>query len=92
MTTINQVSFRTLKYRPDYLYKGFESIDEARVWVKNFVNWYNHGHLHSAIRFVTPGKRHEGLDREILAARRQVYELAKARNPERWNGKTETVK
>jgi len=84
----SEALFHTVKYRPDYVYKGFESLDEARVWVKNFVNWYNHAHLHSAIRFVAPAKRHKGVDRDILAARRQVYELAKIRNPERWSGET----
>jgi putative transposase len=84
----SEALFRTVKYRPDYAYKGFETIDEARVWVKDFVNFYNHEHLHSAIRFVAPAKRHEGADNEVLEARRQVYESAKARNPERWSGET----
>ena len=84
----SEALFRTVKYRPDYPHKGFATIEEARVWVRNFVNWYNHAHLHSAIRFVAPAKRHEGVDKDILAARRQVYELAKARNPERWSGET----
>jgi len=31
--------FKTMKYRPNYQPKGFESLDEARQWVKWFVNW-----------------------------------------------------
>lgn len=80
--------FKTLKYRPSYPDRAFSSIDHARVWVRRFVQWYNTEHLHSAIRFVTPGSRHLGLDPAILARRSVVYEKAKRRNPRRWSGKT----
>jgi hypothetical protein len=82
----SEALFRTVKYRPDYPYRGFESLEEARRWVLEFVRWYNHDHQHSAIRFVTPCQRHDGEDHNILAARRRVYEEAKARRPERWSG------
>ena len=81
----SEALFRTVKYRPDYPYRGFESLEEARLWVLEFVRWYNHDHQHSAIRFVTPCQRHDGKDHDILAARRRVYEEAKARHPERWS-------
>jgi transposase InsO family protein len=90
--------FRTAKYRPSYPSGPFASLEAARAWVTQFVAWYNHEHLHSAIRFVTPADRHEGRDHEILEHRKAVYEQAKARNPERWAGDTrnwtpvETVK
>jgi transposase InsO family protein len=80
--------FKTLKYRPSYPDRAFSSIDEARQWVSRFVQWYNTEHLHSAIRFVTPGSRHLGKDPAILAKRSVVYEKAKRRNPRRWSGKT----
>ena len=41
---------------------------------------------HSAIQFVRPHQRHEGLDLEILAQRKAVYEAAKAAHPQRWSG------
>jgi hypothetical protein len=82
----SEALFRTVKYRRDYPYRGFESLEEARRWVLEFVRWYNHDHQHSAIRFVTPCQRHNGEDHDILAARRRVYEEAKARHPERWSG------
>ena len=78
--------FRTLKYRPEYPEKPFSSIEEARQWVGEFVEWYNGEHLHSGIRFVTPDDRHFGREAEILAQRRRVYEQARRRNPERWSG------
>jgi hypothetical protein len=51
-----------------------------------FVQWYNHSHRHSNLKYVTPAQRHQGCDRKILEQRKQVYEVAKARNPERWSG------
>lgn len=80
--------FKTLKYRPDYPARAFESLLAARQWVGQFVHWYNQEHRHSAIRFVTPHERHEGLDNGLLQRRDDVYEAAKAANPQRWSGPT----
>jgi putative transposase len=77
--------FKTLKYSPQYPKKGFESLEEARLWVKKFVYWYNNIHLHSGINFVTPQSRHEGKDKEILTRRKEVYEKARNENPARWS-------
>ena len=80
--------FRTLKYRPEYPEEPFEKLSDARDWADNFACWYNGKHLHSGICFVTPADRHQGKDVEILAQRHQVYQDAKAKNPERWSGST----
>ena len=76
--------FRTLKYRPEFPSKPFDSLEAARAWVRGFVRWYNEEHLHSAIRFVTPSCRHEGDDSNLLTKRKAVYEKAKRRTPRRW--------
>lgn len=83
----SEALFRTMKYRPEYPSKPFETIEDAQAWVDEFVKWYNTEHLHSAIQFVTPDDRHYGLEESILAKRRAVYEEAKSRNPNRWSGK-----
>ena len=80
--------FRTLKYRPEYPEQPFESLEEARRWVEEFVGWYNHEHRHSGIRFVTPARRHAGDERDILKNREEVYRKAKEKNPSRWSGNT----
>lgn len=80
--------FKTLKYRPDYPARAFKSLLAARQWVGQFVHWYNQEHRHSAIRFVTPHERHEGLENGLLQRRDDVYEAAKAANPQRWSGPT----
>ena len=80
--------FKTLKYVPAYPSKPFENLDEARQWVSQFADWYNHSHRHSGLKFVTPVQRHTGEDVMILKRRKSVYEEAKNRHPERWSGKT----
>lgn len=80
--------FKTLKYTPTYPSKPFESLEEARQWVAAFVQWYNHSHRHSGIKYVTPGQRHQGEDIAILVQRKRIYEEAKKQHPERWSGET----
>jgi transposase InsO family protein len=80
--------FRTMKYAPAYPDQPFGSLEEARAWVGNFVNWYNLEHRHSEIQYVTPEQRHRGEDAGILAQRERVYEAARKRHPERWSGET----
>ncbi|OQC19454.1 MAG: Integrase core domain protein [Planctomycetes bacterium ADurb.Bin069] len=79
--------FRTLKYRPEYPSKPFQSLEAAQQqWVAGFEVWYNTQHRHSAIGYVTPEQRHSGVAHAVLARRRQVYEAARRRNPARWTG------
>ena len=64
--------FKTLKYRPAYPRRPFESLMAARQWVGTFVHWYNEEHRHSAIQFVTPAQRHAGMDGALLRKRVEV--------------------
>jgi hypothetical protein len=80
--------FRTAKYRPSYPIKGFADLESARAWALKLVTWYNGEHLHSAIGFVTPAKRHAGAAPALLAARKRVYEAARVCNPRRWSRAT----
>ncbi len=80
--------FRTMKYSLEYPSTPFDSLEQARAWVATFVRWYNTQHLHSGINFVTPADRHAGREDAIFAQRRQVYEAARRRHPERWSGST----
>lgn len=84
----SEALFRTLKYRPDYPTRPFQSLEEAREWVACFVAWYNHEHLHSGIGMVTPAQRHDGADLAVREARRAVIAEAVRRHPERWGGRT----
>lgn len=79
--------FRTCKYRPEYPSEGFATLDEARAWVARFVAWYNTEHRHSGLNFVTPEQRHTAQAAQIMQQRIEVYEAARARNPQRWSGR-----
>lgn len=84
----SESAFRTLKYSSRIPSKPFESVDVAREWVAQFVDWYNLEHRHSSIKFVTPDQRHRGEDVEILAKRNQLYLAAREKHPQRWSGST----
>lgn len=84
----SEALFRTLKYRPDYPDKAFESVAAARTWTERFVRWYNREHCHSALKYLTPEQRHLGRDAELLARRHDVYLQARAKQPQRWSGRT----
>lgn len=80
--------FKTLKYCPSFPERGFASLEDAKDWVEKFVEWYNNIHLHSGINFVTPASRHFGLDIRTLKNRKEVYENARLKNPNRWSKQT----
>ena len=80
--------FRTVKYRPDYPNRPFASKEEACDWVAAFVDWYNHRHRHSGIKFVIPHQRHSGAATAICKQRTDVYETARKANPTRWSRNT----
>ena len=84
----SEALFRTAKYRPDYPRRPFASVEEACLWVASFVDWYNHRHRHSGIKFVTPHQRHNGEAVEICRHRAVVYEQARQLHPRRWTRST----
>jgi putative transposase len=84
----SEAMFRTLKYRPEYPHRGFKTLEEARSWSVKFVHWYNCEHLHSGINFVTPDQCHTGVYIDVLKNRKEVYEQAKLKHPERWSRET----
>jgi len=84
----SEAIFRTLKYRPEFPYVGFKSLEDAQTWTANFVHWHTFEHQHSGINFVTPEQRHTGDYIDVLKKRKAVYERAKLKHPERWAGST----
>ena len=80
--------FRTIKYCHQYPELAFRDMSHGRSWMSEFTSWYNDEHLHSGIKYVTPSQRHSGEDVSILAKRKEVYQLAKKRHPNRWSGQT----
>lgn len=82
----SEAAFKTVKYRPDYPAR-FDSITEARTWMRRFVAWYNHDHYHSALGYLHPADVHAGTCGPIIAARQNVLDAAYAAHPERFRNK-----
>jgi putative transposase len=76
--------FRTGKYHPSLPPGGFATVEEARAWAHRLIQWCNHQHRHSALRFVTPAQKHRGEDVLLLAKRKTLYEAKCTENPGRW--------
>lgn len=74
---------KTLKYTVGYP-KAFTSLEHARSWFADFVNWYNTKHLHSGIGYVTPRQKRSGEALHIYATRNRTVAAARLRNPLRW--------
>jgi putative transposase len=58
MKTPIQGPFQNLKVSSWSTGQTYDTLDEARIWVAGFQQWYNEEHQHSAIKFVTLGQRH----------------------------------
>ena len=84
----SEALFRTVKYHPRWPSEGFMHLDDARLWVKEFVQWYNHDHRHSRIKFVTPQQRHTGEDVTLLKKRHTLYSKMIKLHPARWSTTT----
>lgn len=80
----SESQFKTMKYTPDYP-ERFASIGEARAWMAQFTDWYNHEHRHSGIGLHTPASVHYGTAHEIRDQRQAVLDTAYAAHPERFN-------
>lgn len=76
-------AFKTAKYRPDYPAR-FESIKEARAWMRRFVEWYNGTHYHSGVGYLHPTDVHHGRAAQIVKQRQTVLDDAYAAHPERF--------
>ena len=75
--------FRTLKYRTEYP-KFFTSLDHARTWFADFIDWYNNRHMHSGLQYITPMQKRTGEYISIFNNRNIVIQNARAAHPERW--------
>ena len=83
----SESQFKTLKYNPEFPGR-FGSIEDARIFCRDFFTWYNRDHKHSGIGLISPEKVHYGLDKEILQQRAFVLKEAFKAHPKRFKGKT----
>jgi putative transposase len=83
--------FKTLKYGPEFP-ERFGSLSDARKFMDEFAQWYNHEHRHTGIGLHTPADVHFGLAAAKAADRRTVLAQARARHPQRFGGITRAPK
>ena len=79
----SEAHFKTLKYRPGFPAR-FGSIEDGRVFCRDFFRWYNHEHRHSGLGLCTPADVHHGRAAAIREARTTVLDAAYAAHPERF--------
>ena len=77
---------KTLKYTVGYPSR-FATLEYARSWFADFVAWYNHEHLHSALGYVTPIQKRTGEAESLYAVRNKTILEARENNPLRWRTK-----
>ncbi len=83
----SESQFKTLKYRPEFPQR-FGSIQDARVFCREFLRWYNTRHRYSGIGLHTPEDAHYQRAESTRQVRALALEAAFARLPERFpNGK-----
>ena len=79
----SESAFKTLKYRPGFP-ERFMTIEEARLFCREFFQWYNHEHRHSGIAMLTPESVHYGYYPGVLQNRQVTLASAYNRHPERF--------
>ena len=73
--------FKTLKYAPTFP-ERFGCLADARGFLADFVQWYNHEHRHTGIGLHTAADVHYGLAAAKATDRFATLAVARAANPE----------
>jgi len=79
----SESAFKTLKYHPGYP-ERFGSIEDARLFCREFFSWYNTEHRHSGIAMVTPENVHYNNHQDVLTARSLTLAQAYQDHPKRF--------
>jgi putative transposase len=75
--------FKTVKYCPAFP-GNFVNIQEARVFMRAFFEYYNTEHRHSGISLYTPGSVHDGTWVNVRIRRQRVLDAAHDEYPDRF--------
>jgi len=62
----------------------FSSLQAARKFISEFVDFYNHEHRHAGVGLHTPADVHYGLAGDIARQRSRTLEAARRRHPTRF--------
>lgn len=80
--------FKTLKYAPVFPDR-FPTLGDARAFLTEFVQWYNHAHHHAGIGLHTPADVHYGHAPATAARRSAALAAARTAHPERFSTTTD---
>jgi putative transposase len=69
----SESQFKTLKYQPDFP-RRFEGIAQARLWLEDYVSWYNGSHHHSGLAGYTPEQVFTGRYQEVAQTKQQTLD------------------
>jgi len=69
----------------------FETIDDARAWMRRFVHWHNHVHYHSGIGGHHPAAVHDHSALHTTRQRQAVLDAAYSANPARFRNRPPTA-
>lgn len=79
----SEAQFKTLKYHSTYP-KNFPTLEEAKLFLKGWFQWYNNEHRHSGINMLTPNDVHTGKAKDIIRKRQTVLDEAYRKAPHRF--------
>lgn len=82
----SEAQFKTLKYHATFPSR-FGSLEDGRVFSREFLSWYNNEHRHSSLAYLSPSDVHYGRGEQILAQRAQVLLAAFEAHPQRFKGR-----
>lgn len=80
---MSESQFKTMKYQPDYP-RRFDSIEHARAWCEDYVDWYNFRHHHIALNGFTPSQVFTEQHQALAKARQDVLDWQYRQHPERF--------
>ena len=83
--------FKTAKYSPTFPDR-FATLADARAWMDDFTDWYNHEHHHAGIGLHTPADVHHHRTGEVQQTRRAALTRARQVHPERFTSGTDLPK
>ena len=75
--------FKTAKYSPTFPDR-FATLADARAWMDEFTDWYNHAHHHSGIGLHTPADVHHRRVADVVQVRSAALQQAREAHPERF--------
>lgn len=75
--------FKTAKYSPTFPAR-FATLADARAWMGDFTDWYNHDHHHAGIGLHTPADVHHHRVSDVARTRREAFAQARQVHPERF--------